>query len=86
MLFLPEKKKQNATGEIYIFLRITVDSNFVDSVQKENVSQKLECKTGRAEGKTDYAKSITVISIRFSKKYLKRKRRLIEVDEEVTPS
>jgi len=85
--FYLKKRNQNATGEIYIFLRITVDSNFVDlSTKRKCFTQAWNAKAGRAEGKTDYAKSINTYLDTLQQKVFEAKRRLIEVDEEVTPA
>ena len=85
--FYLKKRNQNATGEIYIFLRITVDSNFVDlSTKRKCFTQAWNAKAGRAEGKTDYAKSINTYLDTRQQKVFEAKRRLIEVDEEVTPA
>jgi len=68
-------------------LRITVDSNFVDlSTKRKCFTQAWNAKAGRAEGKTDYAKSINTYLDTRQQKVFEAKRRLIEVDEEVTPA
>jgi len=85
--FYLKKRNKNATGEIYIFLRITVDSNFVDlSTKRKCFTKDWNAKTSRAEGKTDYARSINSYLDTLQQKVFEAKRRLIEVDEEVTPA
>lgn len=85
--FYLKKRSKNATGEIDIFLRITVDSKFVElSSKRKCFTNAWNVKAGRAEGKTDYARSINSYLDTLQQKVFEAKRRLIEVDEEVTPA
>jgi integrase len=85
--FYLKKRNKNATGEIDIFLRITVDSKSVElSTKRKCFTNAWNVKAGRAEGKTDYAKSINTYLDTLQQKVFEAKRRLIEVDEEITPA
>src|ERR1044072_3948127 len=86
-LFYPKKKHKNEVGEIRIYLRITVDSNCVElSTKRKCFTECWNNKSGRAEGKTDYARSINSYLDTLQQKVFEAKRRLIEVDEEVMPA
>jgi integrase len=86
-LFYLKKKSKNETGEICIYLRITVDSGCIEISTKRKCS--ITCwsqKAERVEGRTDYARSINSYLDTLQQKVFEAKRRLIELDEEVTPS
>lgn len=70
-----------------LFIKITVDS---DSI---HISTKRKCfkacwnvKAGRAEGKADCVKSINAYLDTLQQKVFEAKRRLIELNTEITPS
>lgn len=57
VVFSTLRKKEN--NEIDIYLKITVDSTFVQlSTKRKCFKANWNVKAGRAEGKTEYAKSI----------------------------
>ena len=85
-LFYPKKKHKNEVGEIRIYLRITVDSACVEISTKRKCS--ITCwsqKAERAEGRTDYTRSINSYLDTLQQKVFEAKRKLIELDVEVTP-
>ena len=85
--FYLKKRNKYVTGEIDIFLRITIDSLSVEiSTKRKCLQTSWNVKAGRAEGKSDYAKSINTYLDTLQQKVFEAKRRLIEVDEEVTPA
>lgn len=85
--FYLKKRHKYATGEIDIFLRITIDSLSVEiSTKRKCFQTNWNSKAGRAEGKTDYARSINSYLDTLQQKVFEAKRRLIEVDEEITPA
>ncbi len=83
--FYLKKKGINESREADIYLKITVDSEIAQ------LSTKRKCSKGswnvsacRAAGKTDYAKSINSYLDTLQLKVFEAKRRLIEIDEEIT--
>ena len=56
------------------------------STKRKCLQTSWNVKAGRAEGKSDYAKSINTYLDTLQQKVFEAKRRLIEVDEEVTPA
>ena len=85
--FYLKKKGKDEKNEIDIYLKITVDSAIVQlSTKRKCFKQQWNVKAGRAEGKTEYAKSINTYLDTLQQKVFEAKRRLIEVDEEVTPA
>src|SRR6187549_2243293 len=85
-LFYIKKKHKNEKGEMCIYLRITVDSCCVEiSTKRKCFTNSWNVKAGRAEGKTDYAKSINGYLDTLQQKVFEAKRRLIELDIEITP-
>ena len=87
LFFLKKKGKSDANSEIDIYLRITVDSVSVElSTKRKCFRGNWSVKASRAEGKTDYARSINSYLDTLQQKVFEAKRRLIEVDEEVTPA
>jgi site-specific recombinase XerD len=84
-IFYLKRKGNDLSKEIDIYLRITVDSDPVElSTKRKCFKENWNVKAGRAEGKTDYAKSINTYLDTLQQKVFEAKRRLIEVDEEVT--
>ncbi len=84
--FYLKKKHKNEGGEISIYLRITVDSTCSEiSTKRRCFTQSWNVSAGRAEGKTDYAKSINSYLDILQQKVFEAKRHLIEMDEEITP-
>ncbi len=84
-LFFLKKKGKSANREIDIYLRITVDSVSAElSTKRKCFRANWSVKASRAEGKTDYARSINSYLDTLQQKVFEAKRRLIEVDEEVT--
>lgn len=85
--FYLKKKGKSLSVELPIYLRITVDSDYAElSTKRKCFKSSWNVKAGRAEGKTDYAKSINTYLDTLQQKVFEAKRRLIEVDEEVTPA
>lgn len=84
--FYLKKKHKNEVGEICIYVRITVDSTSVELSTKRKCSTKYwNQKAERVEGKSDYAKNINAYLNTFQQKVFEAKRKLIELDIEVTP-
>ncbi len=84
--FYLKKKGKDEKNEIDIYLKITVDSAFVQlSTKRKCFKVNWNVKAGRAEGKTDYAKSINMYLDTLQQKVFEAKRKLIELDIEVTP-
>jgi integrase len=84
--FFLKKRTKEDEREIYIFLRITVDSVGTEMSTKRKCFTKFwNAKAGRAEGKTDYARSINTYLDTLQQKVFEAKRQLIELDQEVTP-
>lgn len=85
-LFHLKRKGNDANKEIDIYLKITVDSFYVEfSTKRKCFKANWNVKAGRAEGKTDYAKSINSYLDTLQQKVFEAKRKLIELDVEVTP-
>ena len=85
--FYLKKRNKNEEGEIDIFLRITVDSAYSElSTKRKCFRANWNVKAGRAEGKNDYAKSINAYLDTLQQKVFEAKRRLIEIDQDVTPA
>ena len=85
--FYLKKKGKSLSVELPIYLRITIDSDYAElSTKRKCFKSSWNVKAGRAEGKTDYAKSINTYLDTLQQKVFEGKRRLIEVDEEVTPA
>ncbi len=85
--FYLKKKGKSLSVELPIYLRITVDSDYAElSTKRKCFKSSWNVKAGRAEGKTDYAKSVNTYLDTLQQKVFEAKRRLIEVDEEVTPA
>ena len=85
--FYLKKKHKHEVGEICIYLRITVDSTSAEiSTKRKCFTKYWNAKAGRAEGKTDYAKSINSYLDTLQQKVFEAKRQLIELDKEVTPT
>ena len=85
-LFYLKKTSRNQTGEISIYLRITIDSASTElSTKRKCFKANWNAKAGRAEGRTDYARSINSYLDTLQQKVFEAKRRLIEVDEEIAP-
>lgn len=84
--FYLRKKNKKETGEICIYLRITVDSVRVEmSTKRYCFTTCWNQKAEKVEGKTDYARNINMYLDTFRQKVFEAKRRLIELDIEVTP-
>lgn len=84
--FYLKKKHKDEVGEISIYLRITVDSTCSEiSTKRRCFTQSWNVSAGRAEGRTDYAKSINSYLDTLQQKVFEAKRHLIEMDEEITP-
>lgn len=82
LLFYLKKNKAESLNEVPIYLRITIDRNLCE------ISTKRKCKpdiwnsgVGRANGKTDYAKSLNAYLDTLQQKVYEAKRRLIELDK-----
>ncbi|MGI8951664.1 MAG: Arm DNA-binding domain-containing protein [Chitinophagaceae bacterium] len=85
--FYLKKKGKNLSDELPIYLRITVDSHSTQlSTKRKCFKANCSLKAGRVDGKNDYAKNINVYLDTLQQKVFEAKRRLIEVDQEVTPS
>jgi len=85
-LFHLKRKGNYENNEIDIYLKITVDSTYVElSTKRKCFRANWNVKAGRAEGKTDYAKSINSYLDTLQQKVFEAKRKLIELDVEVTP-
>ncbi len=85
--FYLKKRRKEDEQEICIFLRITVDSTSAEiSTKRKCFTKYWNAKAGRAEGKTDYAKSINSYLDTLQQKVFEAKRQLIELDQEVTPT
>jgi len=85
--FYLKKRHKNETGEICIYLRITVDSDCIElSTKRKCFTQCWSQKAERAEGRTDYGRSINSYLDTLQQKVFEAKRRLIELDQEITPS
>jgi integrase len=86
-VFYLKKKGNDSSKEIDIYLRITVDTVSAElSTKRKCFKANWNVKVGRAEGKTDYARSINSYLDTLQQKVFEAKRRLIELDIEVTPS
>jgi hypothetical protein len=84
--FYLKKRRKDDEREICIFLKITVDSTNAELSTKRKCFTKFwNTKAGRAEGKTDYARSINTYLDTLQQKVFEAKRQLIELDQEVTP-
>jgi hypothetical protein len=84
--FYLEKKGKSLSVEVPVYLRITVDSRSIQISTKRNCFKaNWNVSVGRAKGKTDYARSINSYLDTLQQKVFEAKRRLIEVDEEITP-
>lgn len=85
-LFYLKKVSKNQTGEIFIYLRITVDSSSTElSTKRKCFKESWNVQAGRVHGKTDYAKSINTYLDTLQQKVFEAKRKLIELDIEITP-
>jgi site-specific recombinase XerD len=85
-VFLLKEKGERRNNEIDIYLKITVDSAFVQlSTKRKCFKANWSVKAGRSEGKTDYARSINSYLDTLQQKVFEAKRRLIELDIEITP-
>ncbi len=85
--FYLKKRDKNPKSEVDIFLRITVNSVSAElSTKRKCFKANWNTKAGRAEGKNDYAKSINSYLDTIQQKVFEAKRRLIELDIEITPS
>ncbi len=83
--FYLKKKHKFESGEICIYLRITVDSGCVEiSSKRKCFTEKWNAKAERVEGKTEYAKNINAYLDTLQQKIFEAKRRLIEVDEDIS--
>ena len=77
-IFYLKRKGNDLSKEIDIYLRITVDSDSVElSTKRKCFKENWNVKAGRAEGKTDYAKSINTYLDTLQQKVFEAKRRLI---------
>ena len=84
--FYLKKKHKNQEGEICIYLRITVDSACVEvSTKRKCFTNYWSQKAERAAGKSDYAQNINMYLDTIKQKVFEAKRKLIELDIEVTP-
>ena len=85
--FFHLKKKGNyENNEIDIYLKITVDSAYVElSTKRKCFKANWNVKAGRVEGRNDYAKSINSYLDTIQQKVFEAKRKLIELDIEITP-
>jgi hypothetical protein len=82
-----KKKGKDETREVAIYLKITVDSAFIQlSTKRKCFKANWNVKAARVEGKNDYARSINSYLDTLQQKVFEAKRRLIELDHEVTPS
>ena len=85
-LFHLKKKGNYENNEIDIYLKITVDSAYVElSTKRKCFRANWNVKAGRVEGKNDYAKSINSYLDTLQQKVFEAKRKLIELDIEITP-
>ena len=85
-LFYLKKATKNQTGEIFIYLRITVDSTSTElSTKRKCLKESWNVQAGRVHGKTDYARNVNAYLDTFQQKVFEAKRKLIELDIEVTP-
>jgi hypothetical protein len=85
-IFYLKKKHKNEAGEICIYLRITVDSACVEvSTKRKCFTKCWSQKAERAEGKSEYARNINMYLDAIKQKVFEAKRKLIELDIEVTP-
>ena len=85
--FYLKKKGKDEKNEIDIYLKITVDSAFVQlSTKRKCFKANWNVKAGRVEGRNDYAKSINSYLDTLQQKVFEAKRKLIELDIEITPN
>ncbi|MEP6466623.1 MAG: site-specific integrase [Parafilimonas sp.] len=85
-LFHLKRKGNYENNEIDIYLKITVDSAYVElSTKRKCFRANWNVKAGRVEGKNDYAKSINSYLDTIQQKVFEAKRRLIELDVDITP-
>jgi hypothetical protein len=85
--FYLKKKGHDLSKEIDIYLRITVDSVSAEfSTKRKCFKANWNVSAGRAEGKTDYARSINSYLDTLQQKVFEAKRQLIELDQEITPA
>lgn len=85
-LFYLKKASKNQTGEIFIYLRITVDSTSIEiSTKRKCCKESWNVQAGRVHGKTDYARNVNAYLDTLQQKVFEAKRKLIELDIEVTP-
>ncbi|MGI8950813.1 MAG: Arm DNA-binding domain-containing protein [Chitinophagaceae bacterium] len=85
--FYLKKQGKNLSGEIFIYLRITVDFSTAElSTKRKCFKANWNVKAGRVASKTDYAKNINAYLDTLQQKVFEAKRRLIELDHEVTPT
>lgn len=85
LLFHLKKSKIFIEGELYIYMRITVDRQSVE------ISTKRKCKpenwnvdAGRLAGKSDFVKAYNAYLDTLQQKVFEAKRKLIETDKEVS--
>ncbi len=84
--FYLKKKGKSLNEELPVYLRITVDSDSIHiSTKRKCFKAQWNVKSGRAEGRTDYARSINSYLDTLQQKVFEAKRKLIELDIEVTP-
>lgn len=84
-LFYLKKATKNQEGEIFIYLRITVDSSSTELSTKRKCCKKdWNVQAGKVYGKTDYARNVNAYLDTLQQKVFESKRRLIELDIEVT--
>jgi integrase len=84
--FYLKKKGKSLSEELPVYLRITVDYDSIHiSTKRKCFRAQWNVKAGRAEGRSDYAKSINSYLDTLQQKVFEAKRKLIELDIEVTP-
>lgn len=84
--FYLKKKGKSLSEELPVYLRITVDSDSIHiSTKRRCFKSQWNVKSGRVDGRTDYAKNINSYLDTLQQKVFEAKRRLIELDIEVTP-
>lgn len=85
LLFYLKKRSTYVSGEIPIYLRITVDSVCCEISTKRSCNpQKWNASAGRANPKTDVGKTLNPYLDAIHQKVFEAKRKLIETDKTVT--
>lgn len=86
LFFFLKKPKGFVSGEIPIYLRVTIDRESFDlSNKRKCLSSKWNSDAGRMNGKGDDVKAFNAYLDTLQQKVFEAKRKLIELDKSLTP-